>query len=261
MTMTAAAPALPPFYRLLALESAGSTNDVARDLGAQGAPEGTLVWARRQTAGRGRRGRTWESPEGNLYCSLLLRPDCRLAVASQLSFAAALAVADGIRKLLPGGREVRLKWPNDVLVDGAKVSGILLEAEGAVDGGPGFLVLGIGVNVGFAPDGTPYPATSLRACGFDGPLEDALAAVFGAFDHWYATWRTGGFLPLRTAWLAAAKGLGEGITVRLPAGTLEGTFSDLAEDGTLLLATADGGVHRIGAGDVFFRATGGPNGS
>src|SRR6185436_12611332 len=135
-------PVLPDGWTLVALQSVGSTNDEAARLAAAGAAEGTVVWAREQTAGRGRRGRHWASPVGNLYTSAIVRPDCPAARAAELGFVAALAVAD----MVPAGRPVRLKWPNDVLVEGAKVAGILPESSIGADGQAEHVILGIGVN-------------------------------------------------------------------------------------------------------------------
>ena len=123
-------PALPPGFRLAALETVDSTNAEALRRAEAGAPDGTFVWARRQEAGRGRQAKPWSSPAGNLYTSLLLRPACAPARAAELSFVAAVAVADTVADLLgPAGPAVSCKWPNDVLVDGAKISGILLESR------------------------------------------------------------------------------------------------------------------------------------
>jgi BirA family biotin operon repressor/biotin-[acetyl-CoA-carboxylase] ligase len=122
-------PGLPPEYRLAAFEILGSTNDEAKRLAREeGAVHGTLVWAMRQEAGKGRRGRTWVSPEGNVYASLILRPECATATAAQLSFVAAGALADALQPLLPEA-VCCCKWPNDVLIDDRKVAGILLESE------------------------------------------------------------------------------------------------------------------------------------
>ena len=121
--MTKRQPKLPPGYRLLRYDSIGSTNDEAKRLARDGAAEGTLVWALEQTAGRGRRGRAWSSPRGNLYLSLILRPDCPVGSAAQLGFVAALAVGDALRAILPRVERLAYKWPNDVLIDGRKIAG------------------------------------------------------------------------------------------------------------------------------------------
>ena len=245
-------PRLPTVYRLVAFERVGSTNEEAKRLAADGAEEGTLVWALEQTAGRGRRGRRWESPRGNLYLSLVLRPDAPPAEAAQLGMVAAVALGDALGTLMPPLTEVRFKWPNDVLVNGRKAAGILIESAA---GGPGrldWLVLGIGVNVESHPADAAFPATSLRA---EGGAEVAVAALLEAFSrsflNWTNVWVEEGFAPVRRAWLARAWGRGEAIQVRLEGRTLEGVFADLDAAGALLLDLSDGSRRRITAADVF----------
>ncbi|HET7593901.1 MAG TPA: biotin--[acetyl-CoA-carboxylase] ligase [Stellaceae bacterium] len=244
-------PRLSPFYRLTSFAEIDSTNDEAKRRAGEGAPEGTLVWARAQSAGRGRRGRSFISPSGNLYMSILLRPDRPAASAAQLGFAAALALGDAVVPLLPRPEALRYKWPNDVLIDGRKVSGILLESQAAGEGRLDWLVVGIGVNVVSYPENVDYPAVSLAAAGTRAvTVEALLEAVAGRFQHWYERWREEGFPPLRAAWLERARGLGEDIRVRLQGEEASGRFAGLDEDGALLLehgATR----RRIGAGDVF----------
>jgi BirA family transcriptional regulator, biotin operon repressor / biotin---[acetyl-CoA-carboxylase] ligase len=241
---------LAPAYRLLRYDSLASTNDEAKRLARDGAEEGTIVWAREQTVGRGRRGRPWQSPPGNLYATFLRRPRCAANVAHQLGFAAALAVADTCAALLPAAR-LLCKWPNDVLVNGRKVSGILLESES--DGGASlaWLVVGIGLNVVASPVGTEYPATSLHEEGAAGATaETALEHLASAFLAWSDRWIADGFAPIRAAWLGRAANLDEDIRVRLPRETLTGRFVDLDAEGALLLETQEG-RRRIAAGDVF----------
>jgi len=247
------APALPSFYSLVAHASIDSTNEEAKRLAAAGAASGTLVWAREQTAGRGRRGRGWVSPVGNLYLSLLLRPGCAPAVACQVNFVTSVALAEAIAEFLPVGKVVALKWPNDVLVGGAKVSGILLEASAAADGSVEWLVVGVGVNIAAAPKGTPYPATGLaREGASDASVEAVLTAFARRFEAAYEAWQEQGFAPVRARWLAGAHGLGEPIEVRLERETLHGRFADLDAAGTLALDMADGRRRHIAAGDLFF---------
>ena len=246
------APRLASFYRLVALDEADSTNAEAQRRAASGAPAGTLIWARRQTAGRGRRGRAWQSPPGNLAFSLLLRPAVAPAAAATLGFVAGLALVDAIDGLLPAGRSSRLKWPNDVLVDGRKLAGILLESEGARADRLDALILGLGVNLASHPPESEFPATDLRsACGVD-LAPDALLADFAArLEAWMQRLAADGFAPLRAAWRARAHGLGRPIRVRLPRETLTGIFADLDAAGFLLL-DAPGGRRLVSAGDVFF---------
>jgi len=242
--------ALPPPFRLIAYETIGSTNDELKRLAHEGAPEGLVVSAERQTAGRGRRGRNWVSPPGNLYASILLRPDCRPATAAQLGFVAALGAADALSELAPRV-DLRCKWPNDLLANGKKISGILLETEMTTGDQPDFVVLGIGVNLATAPTDTPYPATSLAAEGAPGIAPQAMLAAFvWHFAEWLDRWRQEGFAPIRKAWLAVAMGLGEPIQVRLERDTLDGRFLDLDGDGALMLGTPDGS-RRIAAGEIF----------
>ncbi len=245
------APLLPAGWRLVWRETVGSTNEEAKSLARRGAAEGTLVSALAQTAGRGRRGREWRSPPGNLYLSLVLRPSCPPDRAAQLGFAAALAVADALGALVPELAGLAGKWPNDVLLDGRKVAGILLESEIGEGQNLAFLVVGVGVNLISAPPDVEFPATSIASQGYRPSEPAALLEAFARhFDAWLRCWRKVGFAPLRAAWLARAVGLGEPIRVRLENATLYGRFADLDHDGALLLDTADG-LRRISAGDVF----------
>jgi BirA family biotin operon repressor/biotin-[acetyl-CoA-carboxylase] ligase len=239
---------LPPAYRLVALERVESTNEEAKRLAREGAEEGTLVWAREQTGGRGRRGRDWVSPPGNLYLSLVLRPEAPPARHGELGFVAALAVGETVGAFVPPLTELRYKWPNDVLVSGRKVSGILLESESAAD----WLILGVGINIGHFPPGTETPATSLREEGADAgaTVEAVLDRFARAFLAWANRWVDDGFAPIRAAWLGRAQGLGEPIRVRLPTETLEGRFADLDVSGALVLETA-AGRRLIAAGEIY----------
>ncbi len=242
---------LPAFFYLVELESCGSTNDEAKQMARLGAPEGTIVFTHRQTGGRGRRGRAWNSSEGNLACSIILRPELPPANAALVSFVAAIAVAETVADLTPG--RPTLKWPNDVLMGGAKISGILLESEPGLVGAVDWLVLGTGINVAAFPDDTPYPATSLLASGAAADVTPRLVMAHYArhFLQWYQRLRTQGFAPIRAAWLNAAQGVGGPVTVRLANENFTGTLLDLDMDGALLV-DCDGSTRRVTAGDVFF---------
>lgn len=254
MTGVIAAPSLPSGYRLLAFDTIGSTNDEARRLArAAGQPGGTVIWAGEQTSGRGRRGRFWSSPPGNLYVSLLLRPGGSAAAAAQLGFVAALGLGDALHEIGGPALAVRCKWPNDLLLgDGRKVAGILLESEtSAGDDAVDFVVIGSGVNLVSKPEGTEYPAASLLEAGIGGVRPgELLGAYVRHFDGWMTQWREHGFAPIRAAWLARASGIGDDIRVRLERDTLSGRFLDLDTDGALLLDIA-GTRRRITAGEVF----------
>ncbi len=239
---------LPAFFHLHRLDECGSTNDLAKQMAGGEAPEGTIVQALRQTAGRGRRGRAWSSEPGNLACSLILRPGLPPSQAALTSFVAAIAVGEAVSALVPG--KVTLKWPNDVLVDGAKISGILLESEAGRGGLVDWLVLGVGINVRHFPDGALYPATSLLAAGADITVEQALVAYATSFQSWYHRFLSQGFAPIRAAWLNAAQGLGGLVTVRLHDETFTGRLVDMDDEGVLLVDTG-GTIRRVTAGDVF----------
>jgi BirA family biotin operon repressor/biotin-[acetyl-CoA-carboxylase] ligase len=245
-----AIPALPGGVRLLAFDRLDSTNLEARRLAEAGEPLPAVVWAREQGAGRGRRGRRWASPPGNLYASLVFHPGRPIAESAQLSFAAALAAGDAVEALLPMGRKVGFKWPNDVLIDGAKVAGLLLEA-GPAGTGPSWLVVGAGINLASHPEDTPYPATDCLAAGGRDDVEAALVRFVEGFLDYRHRWQQEGFEPIRRLWLARAQGQGGPVRVALGETTITGIFDGLDETGALLIA-AGGSRRTIAAGDVLF---------
>ncbi|HYZ23046.1 MAG TPA: biotin--[acetyl-CoA-carboxylase] ligase [Rhodopila sp.] len=221
----------------------GSTNDEARRLIAEGAPHGTVVHADEQTAGRGRLAHTWFSPPGNLYMSIILRTGLPIMRAAELSFVAALTVADTVEALLPRQAPVLLKWPNDVLVNGGKIAGILLEhVEDAT-------ILGIGLNVLQAPANLIYKATTIVANGGIASIDGARDILLDRLSRHLATWCDQGFAPIRDAWLGRTYPIGAAIRVTVGAHQVAGNFAGLDPDGTLLLETTEG-VRRIVAGDV-----------
>ena len=246
-------PILPNGWHLHDLDAVDSTNAEARKLAEGGAAEFQVVWAREQRQGRARRGRGWDSPPGNLYCSVLLRPGCTPADAGQISFATALAMGDAVLAAAPGLDGLQLKWPTALIVRRRKLAGILLEsavtAEGAVD----WVVVGAGVNLDSHPAEVDYPATDLATEGYSGVLPGALLERYAArLDHWLAVWRVRGFAPIREAWRKRAAGIGEMITVRLDREIVIGRFELLDEDGAMHVVLGDGSRRRFTAGDVFF---------
>jgi BirA family biotin operon repressor/biotin-[acetyl-CoA-carboxylase] ligase len=241
---------LPSFYSLRRCHRLGSTNDEAKSLAGAGAVEGTLVWALEQSQGRGRQGRVWASPPGNFYASIVLRPAARPEAAAQLGFAAALAVREACIDFAPDAA-ITFKWPNDVLLAGRKLAGILLESQMRGDGRIDWLVAGMGINLVTYPLATEYPATALSAEGVEIAPDAMLGAVARRFLAWYQRWcERRDFTPLREAWLRHAHGIGEALRVRQPNGQLSGRFAGLGGDGALLLDTAEGS-RRIEAGEVF----------
>jgi len=245
---------LPPGFVLHAFDTVGSTNDEARRLAEAEACEGQVVFAKQQTRGRGRYGRRWHSPPGNLYASVLLRPGRPPGEAAQLSLIAGLALGEAIERFAPPGLDLALKWPNDVLVRGAKTAGVLLESGNGADGASDWVIVGSGVNIEHCPDHVPYPATALRHEGFPaglGPL-DLLEAYLERLAAWLARWRADDWSDIRAAWRARSYGLGRDIRLRLAKEELSGRFIDLTCSGSLLLEQADGVRREIAAGDVLF---------
>ena len=241
-----------PGWRTERLDSVGSTNDVARDRARAGDPGQLFVVADEQVSGRGRRGRPWHSPAGNLSASALLRPSCDPQQAGLYSFVTAVALAAAIDECAPAATAgLTCKWPNDLRIEGAKVSGILLESGAGPDGGLDHLVIGTGVNVRFVPAGATerYPATCLAEYGQD-DIDIVGQAYLRHLAIWCARFETAGFAPVREAWLARAEGLGETITVRLGREELKGRFLEFGTDGALLLELADGRVRRIVSGEI-----------
>jgi BirA family biotin operon repressor/biotin-[acetyl-CoA-carboxylase] ligase len=230
--------------------SLGSTNDEAMARARSGERGPLFIVAESQTGGRGRQGRVWTSPPGNLYASLLLTDPAPLAVIAQLGFVAGVALAEALRHRL-GDDRLRLKWPNDVLFDGAKLAGLLLESATMADGRIA-CVIGFGVNCASHPDGLAYPATHLgQAAGTPITPEEVLSILGPSLELQLARWDRGaGFAAIRSAWLAIAAGLGDMIHVRCFSRTVTGTFHSLDSTGRLLVETAEGRV-AIDAGDVF----------
>ncbi len=245
-------PILPPGYRLIAREEVGSTNDEARSLVAAGVAAGTVVWAESQTAGRGRMGRDWVSPPGNLYCSIILRPKVEAPNLSQIAFVSALAVYDSVRPELPADIAVRFKWPNDVLAGGRKLAGILVEAEKLPDEERTALIVGIGINIASAPRETDYPATSISALTRAPRVSRVLSSLVASLDRRVELWTRGGFAAIRQEWIDHAYGVGGQVTA---SNGISGTFTGLDETGAIIIA-ADGEWHRLSSGSVRFSEMG-----
>ncbi len=242
----------PQDYPLHHLEEADSTNEEARRLAMAGAAAPLWILADRQTKGRGRRGREWQAPVGNLAATLLLRPDRPLAQCAQLSFVAALAAAGMIAQYAPSA-DVALKWPNDVLAQGRKIAGILLESAGNEPARPDWLAVGIGANLVAHPADVEFPATSLAVLDVKVPRpKEALTSLAAQWARWYEVWEERGFPPIRDAWLARAAGLGARIRARLAEGETHGMFEGIDESGALLLRENPARLRVISAGDVFF---------
>lgn len=223
----------------------GSTNADMIALASSGAPEGTWLRAEQQSGGRGRMGRGWQSPPGNLYASTIVRLQPNDPVAPTLALVAAVALAETVQAYAPGVA-VTIKWPNDLLICGAKIAGILLERAGNA------VVVGIGVNLAHHPEGLDRPVTNLAAQGHQVDPAAFTQDLAEGFARWVARWRSEGIVSVRVAWLLAAHPLGTALFANLGDGdAVEGLFDGLTEDGALRLRLADGAVRVIHAGDIF----------
>jgi BirA family transcriptional regulator, biotin operon repressor / biotin---[acetyl-CoA-carboxylase] ligase len=246
-------------YRLLSLEATNSTNDDALQAARSGDPGQIWITAAEQLAGRGRHGRQWSSPPGNLYASLLLIDPCDTPSAPQLGFVAGLALHEAVESVTGvSAPRLALKWPNDLLLDGAKVSGLLLEGHRLQPDGPLAIVIGFGVNVAFAPTGTPYPASALQAVKSGLNRDEIFRALSSAFARTFSAWRMSArmnasdpFGAIRRLWLERAAGVGQEVTLRLPSGEKMGVFKGLDRFGRLQLKSGDG-MELIDAGDLYF---------
>ncbi|MGQ7791925.1 biotin--[acetyl-CoA-carboxylase] ligase [Faunimonas sp. B44] len=239
--------------RRVALKSVGSTNDEAMALALSGAAMPVWVTAERQERGRGRLGATWVSEDGNLYASHAFVGQYPPSAFMQLPIVAALAARDAIVAVLPERLQpqVRIKWPNDVLIDGRKVAGILAESRGTRDGRSA-IVIGFGFNVAHHPAETRHPASDLSAFGVTVSAEDLFGALARSLADALAAWNEGsGFASLCARWNAHAERVNDTITVRLPRETLVGRFLGLDSSGQLRLLR-HGREELISAGDVFF---------
>jgi BirA family biotin operon repressor/biotin-[acetyl-CoA-carboxylase] ligase len=244
-------PSLLDDYHLLSFDSLDSTNEEAKRLAKTGSGHGAVIWAKKQTAGKGRLGRGWVSDEGNLFVSVLLKPEKPLADLSQLSFVAACAVYETLEAVVPTPEKLACKWPNDILLDSRKLGGILLESLPA-EGGGTWVVVGVGVNVDSYPDEVEFPATCLTEAGVE--LVSAkiiLSRFIHHFIEYYNEWNKKGFTAIRSHWLSNAWNIGACVLARLPDKELEGTAETIDEFGNLVLRLEDGNRQYIRAADIF----------
>jgi BirA family biotin operon repressor/biotin-[acetyl-CoA-carboxylase] ligase len=242
-------PKLPFEITLLAFDTIGSTNDEAKRMAADSADDLTLLWSKEQTTGRGRRERDWVSKPGNLYSTFILRPDKSAQELAQASFISPLAVAEMVLAF-DDTADVRFKWPNDVLLNGKKIAGILLEAGPITQNQSDWIVAGCGVNLALHPADTRYPAGSIaEELGQEVEVEAALTTYAEAFLKWYQIWLSAGFDQLKAAWLKRAHGLGDPLQIDTGAEVVAGGFAGLGDTGELLLKVKDD-IRSISAGDV-----------
>lgn len=231
-------------WRVETLEAVPSTQDVVRERAAAGEEAGFVVQAHRQNLGRGRQGTRWESPPGNLYMSALLRPDCPAEQGGQIALVCAVALARALEPFVAPGARIGLKWPNDILIDGRKAAGILVESEMAGDR-IAFAVVGTGINVAAPPEGAAGLAPGVR-------VDAVRDAVLAALAQIYEIWRRQGFAPIRAAWLERAENPGGTIRVGKPPYAQTGQFLGLSPEGRLIFQPPGGAVREVAAGPVFY---------
>jgi BirA family biotin operon repressor/biotin-[acetyl-CoA-carboxylase] ligase len=243
-----------PEFRHVELGDVTSTNAECIERARAGDPGWLWITATRQTGGRGRRGRAWVSEPGNLYSSLLLiDPGPQSALAS-LPLAVTVAVYDAVSSSLPEAvrGSLKIKWPNDLLINGHKTSGILIEAEQLPDGRMA-VVIGCGINVAHRPDTGLYPSTCLADQGGASTPQDLFARLVVSMTEVLGLWDEGrGLAQIREAWIERADGIGKPVTVNLPDRQIHGLFDGIDKEGRLMLAMPDGKVQMIASGDVFF---------
>jgi BirA family biotin operon repressor/biotin-[acetyl-CoA-carboxylase] ligase len=255
-------------FRLEAHDKVGSTNALALERTRDGDPGRLWIVSKQQESGRGRRGRAWATPPGNLAATLLLITGGDLRTAATLGFVAGLALADALNAVVPNGRfaiapdgssgagrnRFELKWPNDVLAEGAKLAGILLESS-MLGQDRCAIAVGIGVNVVAYPDDLPYPATSLKALGARCDAETLFLALSDAWSENARLWNEGrGLTEIRRRWLSRAAGLGSQVAVRVDGNVVRGVFETIDEDCRFVIRDDRGDVLKIAAGDVHFGA-------
>ncbi len=244
---------MPAGFTLRALPVVGSTNDVARDhINDANALGPIVIWAEEQTGGKGRSGRLWDSPNGNLYSSILIKDVGPLTIASQLSFLTAISMRAALSKLIPK-ESVKCKWPNDILVNGSKICGILLEC-GSDKSANNWVIIGSGVNVSHKPTDAPYSVSHLKQFNEDISTHMVLSLYLKEFSDRLQVWKSTGFNEIREEWIQNCFGLGEKIVARLANKVEEhGHFLDLDADGGLIMEKEDSSKITITAGDVFVK--------
>ncbi len=242
-------------YRLEGHDTISSTNMLALERAKSGDQGRLWIAALKQEAGRGRRNRVWESPHGNLAATLLYIHHGDMNQVATLGFVAGLALKEALDAVAPRYGKFALKWPNDVLADGKKVSGILLESVALQNGGLG-IAIGIGVNIIAYPPQTPFPATSLAAEGVNASAELVFLALSDAWVTLFRVWNNGsGLDAIRKRWLHHAAGLGSEIALNHNGNVLRGRFETIDADCRIVIRGDQGLVHHINAGDVYFGST------
>jgi BirA family biotin operon repressor/biotin-[acetyl-CoA-carboxylase] ligase len=243
---------IPPLYELVMHDSIDSAASEAKRLALSGADEGTLVWVKEQTAGRGRFDHQWLSEPGNLHCAIVLRLDEPMAVAVQVNYVAAVSLATAIAGLVTPMTELRYRWPNDVLLNNLKVAGILLDPCVVNNGNVECLVLGINVNVKTHPNDLDDNAANMHADGFSKSTDAELLESFSRhFLSWINRWAEEGFGPIAKAWIQRANGVGQPIQLQLAKEIVNGEFVELDSEGALVVKLVDDTRRKVTVAEFF----------
>ena len=231
--------------KLIELETIDSTNTYAKDEATKGTESGTVIFSHEQTNGRGRLGNKWISNKGNLFMSVILRPKVELKDIWQLSFITSLAIYNALKDIVPKTETINLKWPNDVLINSSKISGILLETEGSAD----WIVVGIGLNVKVAPENS-ISLSRMAIKNID--AEKMRDLIYAELESLVTKWETDGFEFVRKEWLKHAYKLGKEVKARINNNkVIIGVFKGVDENGSLELKISDGSIKKINSGEVF----------
>ncbi len=238
-------------YNLLVFEEIDSTNNEAKRLIKAGALDRLVIWTKNQTDGRGRHGKQWESLDGNLYISILSPIQCELYKAAELSFVLGLAVSDVIEYLAEKSKikpQISLKWPNDIMLNGAKIGGILLESLPEED--DRWVIIGLGLNIEEAPKSSV--GSSLKSIGIRVSAGQVLDLVMNRFDYYHNMWSIYGFTKIRQIWLKGAYKLGEVVTISDVTNRVSGVFETIEKDGSIRIKLASGEKYSMSTGEIFF---------
>lgn len=242
-------------YNLLIYNEIDSTNSEVHRLIESGVEGQFLVFAHRQKEGYGRSGRNWFSPEGNLYLSIILNPKCSLEKGAELSFVSAIALHKALTGVIPAECKIELKWPNDVLINGKKVAGILLESHSNANVNNTYkIIIGLGLNIEkFPKNNIQFPATSLKELKANNLIpEYYLDQFMKNFDYFYNKWKKDGFSVIREQWLKFAYNKNKVVTVVTNKERISGFFEDLDDKGRLVIRLSNGDRHYVSGGNVFF---------
>jgi len=235
-------------YRIIEYQEIDSTNSEAKRIASSNTPVSSILWAHKQSAGRGRYGRVWDSSVGNLYMSILMPLECSVSCASELSFVMGLATYDVVNSLINQPNHLSLKWPNDIFIDDNKIGGILLES--ITHKNQTWIIIGLGLNLQSSPHDIKH-TSSLKEYGINILPKDILALIIDSFKKHHAIWRANSFTHIRKSWLEKAYRLGQEITLGYDTHRVSGVFESIDQSGAIKLRLKSGEVKTMYTGEIF----------